>query len=75
MEPDLETQKVTVDVADGSGIDGDALLEMLAAWANSAGKKGVRRRVSDDRRGRSMMRTYLVVTLRRMVEGWACTLE
>ena len=39
VEPDLETQKVTVDVADGSGIDGDALLEKLAAWANSAGKK------------------------------------
>ena len=41
VEPDLETQKVTVDVADGSGIDGDALLEKLAAWANSAGKKAV----------------------------------
>ena len=39
VEPDLETQKVTVDVADGSGIDGEALLEKLAAWANSAGKK------------------------------------
>ena len=39
VEPDLETQKVTVDVADGSGVDGDALLEKLAAWANSAGKK------------------------------------
>ena len=39
VEPDLETQKVTVDVADGSGIDGAALLEKLAAWANSAGKK------------------------------------
>ena len=39
VEPDLETQKVTVDVADGSGIDGDALLAKLAAWANSAGKK------------------------------------
>ena len=39
VEPDLETQKVTVDVADGSGIDGEALLQKLAAWANSAGKK------------------------------------
>ena len=39
VEPDLETQKVTVDVADGSGINGEALLEKLAAWANSAGKK------------------------------------
>ena len=39
VEPDLETQKVTVEVADGSGIDGEALLETLAAWANSAGKK------------------------------------
>ena len=39
VEPDLETQKVAVDVADGSGIDGDALLAKLAAWANSAGKK------------------------------------
>ena len=39
VEPDLETQKVTVEVADGSGVDGDALLEKLAAWANSAGKK------------------------------------
>ena len=39
VEPDLETQKVTVDVADGSGIDGEALLAKLAAWANSAGKK------------------------------------
>ena len=39
VEPDLETQKVTVDVADGSGIDGDALLAKLAAWANSAGKE------------------------------------
>ena len=39
VEPDLETQKVTVDVADGSGIDGDVLLAKLAAWANSAGKK------------------------------------
>ena len=39
VEPDLETQKVTVDVADGSGIDGAALLKKLAAWANSAGKK------------------------------------
>ena len=29
VEPDLETQKVTVDVADGSGIDGDALLAKL----------------------------------------------
>ncbi len=39
VEPDLETQKVTVEVADGSGVDGEALLEKLAAWANSAGKK------------------------------------
>ena len=50
VEPDLETQKVTVDVADGSGIDGEALLEKLAAWANSAGKKVPWRR-DDDRRG------------------------
>ena len=40
VEPDLETQKVTVEVADGSGVDGDALLEKLAAWATSAGKQG-----------------------------------
>ena len=39
VEPDLETQKVTVEVADGSGVDGEALLEQLAAWANRAGKK------------------------------------
>ena len=39
FDVNLETQKVTVDVADGSGIDGDALLAKLAAWANSAGKK------------------------------------
>ena len=39
VEPDLETQKVTVDVADCSGIDGEVLLAKLAAWANSAGKK------------------------------------
>ena len=39
VEPDLETQKATVEVADGPSLDGEMLLQKLAAWSASENKK------------------------------------